>query len=177
MSSAAVFCVFQIFICSENPVQWQKSFSHMHIILNVHTIAETCRPCDYIACFSLLWKGLRYLKVAGPSWMALLCFLWMGATKKLHCNNILAMFSCSRLYSGYPCFHIQVQLPVVKPILVRELDQSSWTIWCVVALRDDLQTALAMELVFITVTTLRMLASPVRVCTLYTISPKNIYTH
>ena len=33
-SSAAVFCVFQIFICSENPVQWQKSFSHMHIILN-----------------------------------------------------------------------------------------------------------------------------------------------
>ena len=152
----------------------------MHIILKVHTIAETCRPCNYIACFSLLCKGFWYLKVVGllgPSWMALLCFLWMGATKKLHCNTNREMFSCCRLYSGYPCFHTQVQLPVVKPILVRELDQSSWTIWCVVALRDDLQTALAMELVFITVTTLRMLASPVRVCTLYTIFPKNIYAH
>ena len=49
-------------------------------------------------------------------------------------------------------------LHIVHPSLVRELDQSGWTIYTVLELNQDLTNVHTMESEYITVSTLRMLA-------------------
>ena len=63
----------------------------------------------------------------------------------------------------------QIQLPAPMPPLVGELVPSSWTMCSVVAQKPNLWTAIALELAVITVTTLKMLESSVRVSTKITV--------
>ena len=63
----------------------------------------------------------------------------------------------------------QCQLPAPMPPLVRELVTSSWTMCTVVAQKPNLWTAIVLELAVITVTTLKMLESSVRVSTKITV--------
>jgi len=55
----------------------------------------------------------------------------------------------------------QVQQPSPLLPLARELDPSYWTMWVAVALKPDFGTALIMELVFTTVSMLKMPVSDV----------------
>ena len=55
-----------------------------------------------------------------------------------------------------------MQLLAVVLSMARELDASYWTMWPALGLNLDFMTVVAMELVFITVPTLKMLVPVVR---------------
>jgi len=63
----------------------------------------------------------------------------------------------------------QAQRPFLKLHLAKELEQSFWTMLPVVVLKPDLWTALAIQLAFTTVPTLKMLVSDVWVVPLETL--------
>jgi len=73
-----------------------------------------------------------------------------------------------------PPIHLQAQRPFLKLHLAKELEQSFWTMLPVVVLKPDLWTALAIQLAFTTVPTLKMLVSDVWVSN-HSTSVKEIY--
>ena len=58
----------------------------------------------------------------------------------------------------------QVQLPSLVPTLAEGQDPFFWTRWSVLGVRPEWWTVPVAHLVFMTVPTLKMLESPVKVC-------------
>jgi len=75
---------------------------------------------------------------------------------------IMLLRKSSQLVKGN-LFFLQGQLPGFVLSLARELDPFFWMKWTVLGLRPDLWTVTATHLVFITVSTLKMLESLVKV--------------
>ena len=64
----------------------------------------------------------------------------------------------------------QVPLPGPVPTLAMDLDLFFWTRWPVLGMRPELSTVPATHLAFMTVPTLKMLESPVKVCVYHCIT-------
>ena len=84
----------------------------------------------------------------------------------------------SQLVWGY-FFFLQGQLPGFVVSLAGELDPFFWMKWTVLEMRPDLWTVAVTHLVFITVPTLKMLESPVKVimhaCVAWHVCPQYNY--